>query len=69
MTTMLTDVLAKAFPALGRYRRLRCSFCGRRAEEVARLVGGASAYICDACIAKCVAVLDSHRSLPAGANQ
>ncbi len=67
---MLTDVLAKAFPALRRLgrTRLRCSFCGRPAEEVARLVGGARAYICDACVAKCVAVLESHGPLPAGAN-
>jgi ATP-dependent Clp protease ATP-binding subunit ClpX len=40
--------------------RLRCSFCGRSADEVNRLVSGGSAYICDACIAECVAVLDKH---------
>jgi hypothetical protein len=40
--------------------RLRCSFCGRKADEVARLVAGASAHICDACITKCVAVLEQH---------
>ena len=34
--------------------RLRCSFC------VERLVSGASAYICDACIGKCVAVRENH---------
>jgi ATP-dependent protease Clp ATPase subunit len=27
---------------------------------VERLVSGASAYICDACIADCVAVLEQH---------
>ena len=40
--------------------RLRCSFCRRSADEVERLVSGASAYICDACIAECVAVLEKH---------
>jgi ClpX C4-type zinc finger len=40
--------------------RLRCSFCRRSADEVERLVSGASAYICDACIADCVAVLERH---------
>jgi hypothetical protein len=40
--------------------RLRCSFCRRSADEVERLVSGASAYICDACIADCVAVLEQH---------
>ena len=39
---------------------LRCSFCRRSAQEVERLVSGASAYICDACIADCVAVLEKH---------
>jgi hypothetical protein len=41
-------------------RRLRCSFCGRRASEVERLVAGRSGYICDACIETCVAVLQQH---------
>jgi hypothetical protein len=41
-------------------RRLRCSFCRRREDEVARLVGGAVAYICDQCIEKCVGVLKAN---------
>jgi ClpX C4-type zinc finger len=44
--------------------RLRCSFCRRSADEVERLVSGASAYICDACIAECVAVLEKHGGFP-----
>jgi ATP-dependent protease Clp ATPase subunit len=36
---------------------LQCSFCRRNAAAVDRLVAGASAYICDACVAECVAVL------------
>lgn len=38
-------------------RGLRCSFCGKRADEVAKLVAGAlvsfkgRAYICDECVA------------------
>jgi len=39
-------------------RGLRCSFCGRTADEVARLVAGARAYICDDCVTQCVAVLE-----------
>jgi len=31
--------------------RRRCSFCRRDADAVERLVAGASAYICDACVA------------------
>jgi ATP-dependent protease Clp ATPase subunit len=32
-------------------RRLRCSFCGKRDSEVAKLVAGPRVYICDACVA------------------
>ena len=42
---------------LRRNPRLRCSFCRREADAVARLVAGASAHMCDGCITKCVAVL------------
>jgi ATP-dependent Clp protease ATP-binding subunit ClpX len=41
-------------------RKLCCSFCGRRSDAVGRLVAGASAYICDDCVNKCVAVLEQH---------
>ena len=30
---------------------LRCSFCRRHADEVAKLVAGPRVYICDRCIA------------------
>jgi ATP-dependent Clp protease ATP-binding subunit ClpX len=46
-------------------RRLRCSFCGRDASQVERLVAGPSVYICDSCIKTCVEVLDQHGGLPA----
>ena len=44
--------------------RLRCSFCGRGADKVGRLVAGPSVYICDECIETCVAVLEQHGGLP-----
>jgi ATP-dependent Clp protease ATP-binding subunit ClpX len=50
--------------------RLRCSFCGKDADQVDRLVAGPSVYtgpsvyICDECIKKCVAVLEQHGGLP-----
>lgn len=31
--------------------RLVCSFCGRKASEVAKLVAGPKVYICDRCVA------------------
>ncbi len=52
--------LATLGSLLGRRPRLRCSFCGRNADAVERLVAGASAHICDACITKCVAVMEQH---------
>jgi hypothetical protein len=51
------------FAWVGRFkwpRAMPCSFCRRRANDVSRLVGGASAYICDECVLKCVAVLEQH---------
>jgi ClpX C4-type zinc finger protein len=48
--------------------QLRCSFCGRPAGAVDRLVAGASAHICDACIEKCVAILEQHGGTPAAPN-
>lgn len=41
-------------------RSLHCSFCGRDEHAVARLVAGAAAYICDACIHDCVSVLQQN---------
>jgi ATP-dependent Clp protease ATP-binding subunit ClpX len=31
-------------------RKLRCSFCGKDESEVAKLVAGPRAYICDQCV-------------------
>ena len=31
--------------------RLACSFCGKSASEVSKLVAGPKVYICDACVA------------------
>lgn len=40
-------------------RTLKCSFCGRHAGEVGRLLAGAGAHICDACVGVSVKILDS----------
>lgn len=42
----------------GRNRKLKCSFCGKSAKDVARLVGGPGVYICDACISVCNRILE-----------
>jgi ATP-dependent protease Clp ATPase subunit len=33
-------------------RKLACSFCGKTAAQVSKLVAGRRAYICDACTAE-----------------
>jgi len=48
------DRMSKMLRLLG--KSLRCSFCGRSEHEVAKLVAGRRAFICDTCIGLCVAV-------------
>ncbi|HXY76393.1 MAG TPA: ClpX C4-type zinc finger protein [Steroidobacteraceae bacterium] len=42
-----------------RRRRLRCTFCGKRDEQVSRLIAGARGYICDACVGVCNKILEA----------
>jgi ATP-dependent protease Clp ATPase subunit len=39
---------------------LRCSFCGKDETQVAKLVAGAKAYICDACTAAAARIIGSN---------
>jgi ClpX C4-type zinc finger len=39
---------------------LRCSFCGKDETQVAKLVAGAKAYICDACTATAARIISSN---------
>ena len=39
---------------------LRCSFCGRPAADVGRLIAGPGVYICDGCVALCDTILAEH---------
>ena len=36
---------------MGKFRQLRCSFCGKKEIEVLKLVAGQRGYICDKCVA------------------
>jgi biotin operon repressor len=40
-------------------RHLRCSFCGRSAGEVAKLMAGPKVHICDACVGACNRILEA----------
>ena len=42
----------------GRLATARCSFCGKRQEQVRRLVAGPGVYICDQCIALCTQIMN-----------
>ena len=38
-------------------RALKCSFCGKSAGQVGRLLAGPKVHICDACVGVCVNIL------------
>jgi ATP-dependent Clp protease ATP-binding subunit ClpX len=40
-------------------RRLKCSFCRRSDKDVAKLVAGASGYICDRCAHEAVRIMET----------
>jgi len=37
--------------------RCACSFCGKRQDQVRKLVAGPGVWICDNCVALCVEIL------------
>ena len=41
------------------FRRLRCSFCRRSDKNVAKLVAGASGYICDKCAYETIRIMET----------
>ena len=45
-------------------KTLRCSFCGKSEDQVARLVAGANALICDECVAKAARIVRQHNDEP-----
>jgi ATP-dependent Clp protease ATP-binding subunit ClpX len=40
-----------------RRRQMQCSFCGKRQDQVRKLVAGPGIYICDQCIELCQEVV------------
>jgi ATP-dependent Clp protease ATP-binding subunit ClpX len=43
-------------------RKLRCSFCGKSEQEVAKLIAGARGTICDACVRRCNEILEKEKT-------
>ncbi len=44
---------------------LRCSFCGKGADDVKKLIAGPKVYICDECIEVCQQILASDTTVAA----
>lgn len=43
-------------------RRIHCSFCGKRDDEVEVLVAGPTVFICDGCVEICQQVVTEDRA-------
>lgn len=41
------------------HTEMTCSFCGKRANEVERLIAGPKVFICDGCVDACIEILSS----------
>lgn len=39
-------------------KSIRCSFCGKKQEQVSRIIAGPGAYICNECIHLCLSILE-----------
>jgi ATP-dependent Clp protease ATP-binding subunit ClpX len=42
----------------------KCSFCGRRAKDVHKLIAGPGVYICDDCINLCNEIIEGDARVP-----
>jgi len=42
----------------GKQQRFRCSFCGKRRDQVRRLIAGPGVYVCDECVALCNKIIE-----------
>jgi len=51
--------------------KVRCSFCGKREDEVSQLIAGTHAFICDTCIDLCheTVTKERERRKPSGSTR
>jgi ATP-dependent Clp protease ATP-binding subunit ClpX len=54
------------FTGMRRQVEQKCSFCGKRQDQVRKLIAGPGVFICDQCVALCNEVL--HDETPAEAS-
>jgi len=45
-------------------KTIRCSFCGKRQDEVQRIIAGQGVYICNECVNLCVSILEDVEDTP-----
>ncbi len=45
-----------------------CSFCGKRQDEVGKLIAGDDAFICNECVDICVDLVQTHETASSGSN-
>ena len=46
--------------------KINCSFCGKDASQVKRLIAGPNVFICDECVELCKDIIDQEKiDLPA----
>jgi hypothetical protein len=50
-------LLVRRMPWGRKRRNLRCSFCKKSEQDVAKLISGPAVLICDACVAICQKIL------------
>ena len=48
------------------HRKLACSFCGKSAAQVSKLVAGRGAYICDVCTAEAQRIMSDSDGAQSG---
>jgi ATP-dependent Clp protease ATP-binding subunit ClpX len=53
----------------GTPQSIRCSFCGRGQDEVARLISGPGVYICSECVRLCNEILEGEAKHPVGGSE
>ena len=51
-------------PKNDEHKSVRCSFCGKRQEEVSRIIAGSGVYICNECVHLCMSILDDAEDSP-----
>jgi ATP-dependent Clp protease ATP-binding subunit ClpX len=45
------------FAVMARQVKTQCSFCGKRQDQVRKLIAGPGVFICDRCVELCNAIL------------